>query len=404
MLHEWKHVALKINNITARRLWLASQGLGAAPTGPLDTMRIIQDLGFVQLDTIRNVTRAHHHILWTRNQHYREPVLGKLLGQDRAVFEHFTHDASVLPMEFYPVWQRQFRRLGERVRRSSFHQSKLATSELAAIKERISAEGPLSTRDFNAKTKDKAGGSPKEMWARPPHKKALDCMWYGGELATSHRESFIKFYDLAERVIPASLRAQEHSDEHQINWLCTAALDRLAFGTLGEIQRFWAATDATEVKNWAAQNAEGLVPVQLEGADGNWTQAFACPNIEVLLANLSPPASRLRILNPFDPAVRDRARLSRLFGFEYRNEMFVPAAKRRWGYYVYPLLEGDRFIGRIEVTANRKAGTLDVQKIWKEPGINWGKAKAEKLDAELMRFSRLAGVPTVNWTCASHPN
>jgi len=114
--------------------------------------------------------------------------------------------------------------------------------------------------------------------------------------------------------------------------------------------------------------------------------------------------SRIRIVNPFDPAVRDRARLARLFGFEYRNEMFVPAAKRIWGYYVYPILEADRFIGRIELTADRKTSVLSVQQFWKEADIRWTQARTEKLAAELARFARLAEVKAVHWACKAEPD
>ena len=92
-------MSLEISNRDARRLWLHAQGLSATPTGVLDLKSLITSLGLVQLDTIRNISRAHHHILWSRNQNYREPMLNKALARDRIVFEHFTHDASVLPME-----------------------------------------------------------------------------------------------------------------------------------------------------------------------------------------------------------------------------------------------------------------------------------------------------------------
>jgi uncharacterized protein YcaQ len=105
----------------------------------------------------------------------------------------------------------------------------------------------------------------------------------------------------------------------------------------------------------------------------------------------------LRILNPFDPAIRDRARLKRLFGFEYTVEMFVPAAKRVWGYYVYPMLEGDRLVGRIEVKADRKQGCLSVQKLWWEPGVRTSAQRRKKLDGELDRLARLVGVSDVVW-------
>ncbi|MEL7256804.1 MAG: crosslink repair DNA glycosylase YcaQ family protein, partial [Pseudomonadota bacterium] len=100
--------ALKINNRTARRLWLHANDLAGNPSGPVDVMQIIRRLGFLQIDTIRNVTRAHHHILWSRNRNYREKLLWPLL-RNRQLFEHFTHDASLIPMDVLPYWQRQFR-------------------------------------------------------------------------------------------------------------------------------------------------------------------------------------------------------------------------------------------------------------------------------------------------------
>ena len=219
---------LRLSNREARRLWLDAQGLSATPTGPLDIGQLITDLGFVQLDTIQVVSRAHHHILWSRNQNYREPMLNRHMARDRGVFEHFTHDASVLPMAFYPMWQRQFRRLEAKVRKWEWHRGMLGPDGRNAIKDRIRDEGPLCTKAFDTKIEGE-----KKMWARPPHKLALDYMWYAGELSTSHREGFTKFYDLTERVIPETVRAEAISDETQIDLLCTAALDRLAFGSEG---------------------------------------------------------------------------------------------------------------------------------------------------------------------------
>lgn len=375
---------LRIDNRTARTLWLASQGLGTAPTGPPDPMGVVRALGFVQLDSIQVVARAHHHILWSRNQSYREPMLDRLLGAADGVFEHFTHDASILPMDFLPLWQRQFRRKKERIEASGWYATMSGEAERAAIRARIAAEGPLSTHAFDTKV-----SGPREMWSRPPHKLALDYMWYAGELATSHRVGFVKHYDLAERVFPQPV--PEIPDAAQIDGLCDAALDRLGFGTLGEIRAFWDAADRAEVAAWAERAGGRLRPVEVEAADGAWTPALAPADIETRIAALSPATSRLRILNPFDPVIRDRARLARLFGFDYRVEMFVPAAKRVWGYYVFPILEGHRFTGRIEVKADRKAGTLRVPNFWPEPGIDWGARRRAKLDAELERMARFVG-------------
>ena len=385
-------MALKISNRDARWLWLETNGLAHAPTGPLDVLETIKALGFVQLDTIRVIARAHHHILWSRNQNYREPMLNTLLANDRSVFEHFTHDASILPTDFYPLWRRQFRRMGEQIQARGWYKNMLDAAGRADIKARIAEEGPLCTKAFDTKIKGK-----REMWKRPPHKLALDYMWDTGELSTSHRTNFTKFYDLTERVIPAPILRDERSDEAQIDWLCEGALQRLSFGTEADIQRFWAATSRAEVKTWTGKAASDSVPVEIETADGSWMQALAAPDIESRLAALNAPTSRLRILNPFDPVIRDRARLGRLFGFDYKIEIFVPEAKRRWGYYVYPILEGDRFVGRIEVKADRKAGTLTVKEVWPEPGVKWTARRAAKLEAELARLARFIGVSDVIW-------
>ncbi len=385
-------MTLKINNKDARRLWIDAQGLSSAPTGPLDALDIIKKLGFVQLDTIRTVSRAHHHILWSRNQNYREPMLWKLLREDRSVFEHFTHDASVLPTDIYPVWRRQFERMGQKLRKRTSHKDK---SLLAHVTARITGEGPLSTHAFDTVRTGK-----REMWGRPPHKLALDYLWLTGRLCTSHRENFKKFYDLPERVIPADLRSRAMSDKAQHDWLCREALSRLVFATPAEIGRFWGTASAGEVGEWVGAQGKNVQSVEVECADGRWTKALAQANIEHRLHITRPPTSRLRILSPFDPLIRDRARLLRLFGLEYKIEIFVPAAKRKWGYYVYPILENSRFVGRIEVRADRKEGELHILQFWPEPGVVWTTNRANKLAAELKRLSRLVGAAQVVWCCA----
>ncbi len=392
-------MTIRISNRQARRLWLDRQGLARTPVGEIDVLQIIKSLGFVQLDSIRNVTRAHHHILWSRNQNYREPMIGELLAKERSVFEHFTHDASVLPMEFYPMWTRQFARLEAQVNRYEAYRRASRLADHDAIRKRIETEGPLSSHAFDTKVTGK-----KEMWDRPPHKRALDHMWYAGKLATSHRSNFVKYYDLRERVIPQQHLAAALDDAEQLDWLCHNALDRLGFATAGEVQRFWAAASAAEVKSWLAGASGQLVQAEVETAAGDWVSCYAPAHVEELLDQAAPSTSRLRIINPFDPVARDRDRLLRLFGFDYRIEIFVPPAKRKWGYYVYPLLEGERFVGRIELKADRRKGQLKVIKLWAERRVQWTAARADKLDAELRRLARLISAEQIDWQCPRRPS
>jgi uncharacterized protein YcaQ len=373
---------LHIGNSQLRQLWLAAHGLASAPSGAVDVMSIIRRLGFLQIDTVRNVVRAQDHILWSRNHRYREDMVWDALRR-RELFEHFTHDASLIPMDVYPLWQRQFHRLGEKAARAEWYQSGLARAETEAIHARIKAEGPLSTHAF-----DSARDS-TEMWSRPPHKKALEQMWYAGVLGTAERRNFVKYYDLGARVFPPV--PPDRPDAKAAGaMLCDLAMDRMGIANAGEIRRFWEAVPPDEVRDWIA--SRDLIAVRVQAADGTWQDSWAVPDLTARLEGLLPPSTRMRIINPFDPAIRDRKRLQRIFGFEYTNEMFVPQAKRKWGYYVYPLLEGDRFVGRLEAKADRDAGLLRVTGFWPETGVRWGQGRAARLSAELDRFARLAGV------------
>lgn len=379
-------MTVRISNRQARHLLIQTHGLSSAPLGPIDLSALIKTMGYVQLDTIRTVSRAHHHILWSRNQNYREPMLWQAL-KNRDVFEHFTHDASILPIEFYPIWQWQFDRIKDRFKNNK--RWKIDADLLTNIKARITAEGALSTHAFDTKIKNK-----KEMWARPPHKNALDYMWYTGQLTTAHRENFIKFYDLPERVIPNKFQNMSTPTD-KLSWLCEEALKRLTLATASELQDFWGAASAQQIKHWFMNSSYPMQHVDIETHENQWLSGVAVADIETRLQTLAAPTSRLRILSPFDPLVRNRKRLNRIFGFDYKIEIFVPAAKRQWGYYVYPILEGERFIGRIELKADRKAGTLSVIKLWTEPNIKWSHRRDDKLDSELKRLTQLANVETV---------
>ena len=373
---------LHIGNSQLRQLWLAAHGLASVPSGAVDVMSIIRRLGFLQIDTVRNVVRAQDHILWSRNHRYREDMVWDALRR-RELFEHFTHDASLIPMDVYPLWQRQFHRLGEKAARAEWYQSGLAQAETEAIHARIKAEGPLSTHAFDG-ARDST-----EMWSRPPHKKALEQMWYAGVLGTAERRNFVKYYDLGGRVFPPV--PPDRPDAKAAGaMLCDLAMDRMGIANAGEIRRFWEAVPPDEVRDWIA--SRNLIAVRVQAADGTWQDSWAAPGLTARLEGLLPPSTRMRIINPFDPAIRDRKRLQRIFGFEYTNEMFVPQAKRKWGYYVYPLLEGDRFVGRLEAKADRDAGLLRVTGFWPETGVRWGQGRVARLSAELDRFARLAGV------------
>jgi len=182
-----------------------------------------------------------------------------------------------------------------------------------------------------------------------------------------------------------------------IDWACRSALKRLGFGTPADIARYWDTLSIEEVKTWLkGQNSDEITTVLVESADKtNPRLLYAPANIEEQLESLARLPERLRVLSPFDPVIRDRNRLKWLFNFDYRNyriEIYVPAEKRKYGYYVFPLLERDRLVGRIDMRANRQENQLQVKKIWLEKGCRWSNARKQRLNSELTRQARLANV------------
>jgi len=382
----------RIDNATARRLFLQRHALAEAPSGPATgaaLQALITRLGFVQLDSVNTLARAHDLILWSRRNSYRPESLRWLNDRARGTFEHWTHDAAKIPTAFFPYWRLKFTRDRDRLREkwnawhgTAFH------GELDKVMVHIRTHGAVCSADMAGARPEKSTG----WWDWHPSKTALEYLWRCGDLAVTRRDGFRKVYDLTERVIPAEALNSWVSEEETINWACSAALDRLGFGTPGELARFWDLIRPAEAKAWVdtARQDGRVTDADIVGADGSARRAVMWTKDFDRLSDLSAAPSRLRLLSPFDPALRDRARAERLFRFHYRIEIFVPEAQRRFGYYVFPLLEGERLIGRIDVSANRQAGHLNVRALWPEPGVKWGRGRQDRLEAELHRLLRLA--------------
>tara|TARA_R110002020_G_scaffold136630_9_gene304683 strand:- start:20461 stop:21654 length:1194 start_codon:yes stop_codon:yes gene_type:complete len=388
-------MVIQISNKAARRIFLAKQGLSASPSRALtkpDLLQTIHDLGFVQIDSISTVERAHNQILFSRNQTFRREHLRQLLEDDRALFEHWTHDASIIPSAFYPYWKHRFRRREAtmRIRWAKWHGEGFdrAFDETYA---KIAEGGAILAREVK-QADHKSGG----WWEWHPSKTALEFLWHTGKLAISARQNFQKVYDLSERVIPGDHLNEEVSHADFVDWACSSALSRLGFATHGEIAAFWDLVSPDEAKDWVSSNRSALDEVEIECTGGAKSRAsFAFAGLSPDPDDWPDPPARIRVLSPFDPLLRDRNRAERLFGFRYRIEVFVPEAKREFGYYVFPLLEGDRMIGRIDMKADRKAGVLNVARLWLEPKIRASAGRLARLDAELGRVARFAGVSQI---------
>ncbi len=380
-----------LSNALARRIFLHRHALSDAPVGVArgdDLRSLIDRIGFVQVDSINTVERAHHMILFARRQAYRPEYLKRLLERDRAVWEHWTHDASILPATVFPHWKHRFARDRDRlVRQWTGWQRHGFVEKFDTVLAQIADHGPVSSSDVGEGEARGTGG----WWDWHPSKAALEYLWRVGEISVTRREGFRKVYDLTERVLHSHHRGPEPTAAETADWACRSAFARLGFATSGEIAAYWGAVGPDAAKAWCASAlARGeIAEVLITSADGTVRRSFAQPSV---LSDMPPdPPSRVRILSPFDPALRDRKRAERLFGFSYRIEVFVPEPLRQYGYYVFPVLEGARIVGRIDAKAQRDTSTLLVRAFWPEPGVTLTVARANRLDAALARLAAFAG-------------
>lgn len=385
----------------ARLLFMQAQGLLDDPhrrANPSNLARVIDRLGFVQLDSINVVDRAHHLTLAARLYDYRPQHLAHLLERRRSLFEHWTHDASAIPTRWHRHWKPRFRRFAQSERNQRWLEQRMgpdAKKLIAQVKRRLRREGPLMSRDFEAPK-----GAPRgSWWGWTPHKAALELLWHTGVLSVTARENFNKVYDLTERVFPELARLRTPGPREQLAWACSTAMDRLAVATPSEIANFWKDVKPGEAAGWCERAADrgDLVRLQVESAAADRKRpAFALPDWEKRLARAPAPPGGLRLLSPFDPVIRDRRRLEQRFGFDYRFEAFVPAKKRVWGYYVLPILEADRFVGRLDPKLHRDRQSLEVKSLHWEPGVRETAARRRALEEALGVLARRVDAKTID--------
>ena len=302
---------LILTNTAARRLFLHRHALAEAPVGAAagtDLATLIDRLGFVQIDSINTVARAHHMILWSRRQTYRPAALKALHEQDRGVFEHWTHDAAILPIHLHRYWHHNFARRGARMEGNWAKWFRAGYEpQFETMLARIAATGPVSTSDVGEGEARGSGG----WWDWNPSKTALEWLWHTGKLAVTRRDGFQKVYDLVERVIPEHHRADTPDAAAMVDWACNGALDRLGFADVSELRGFWGVVTPAEARAWAVaavQRGE-VVEIAVQGSAGQSKRSLARPDVLAQAMAAPEPGLRVRILSPFDPALRDRDRV-----------------------------------------------------------------------------------------------
>lgn len=364
----------------ARKLALLSQWPPRARTPAANArdaaLASLRQLGYVQIDTISVVARAHHHTLWNRAPRYRESHLEELLAR-REIFEYWSHAAAYLPMEDFRFSLPRMHAHANGLRHWYAPEPKLMRHALRRIKN----EGALRAQDF-------AGARPRNagMWEHKPAKQALEQLFMEGKLMVTARRGFQKVYDLAARVLPPHVDTSMPNQKETARHLVTTFLRANGIGTAAEI-----AYGRRGMRDAVAACAEAMAgDGELAAVKVRAQNYFALPaSLELLSRKL--PRMQLKILSPFDNLVIQRERVRRLFDFDYQIECYTPAAKRKHGYFSLPVLWRGKLVARIDCKAVRAEKVFLVRNFSGESGYAKNcdacARMASALAAEIFRFA-----------------
>lgn len=350
---------------------------------------VLQQLAYVQIDAISTIERAHHHVFWSRYPQYAVQDTNERL-KARTAFEYWGHAASYLPLEDYAYYVP--------LMRSFLTQNRWGRSRYAEvghlmpdILQRITEEGPLLARDFKGERKGNG------WWQWKPAKVALELLYWQGELMVVSREAFAKVYEIKERFLPESyLHIEVPSPQAVAKFCIRRALAAHGIMTEKEMSRHLPLSSRTALHQALKHGLStgDYLAVTIEGLEAEY---YGLPEVlETLHApeNADPSVllQPLRILSPFDNLVIQRERLRQLFGFEYLFEAYVPAVKRRYGYFTLPVLDIQRgvFVAMIALKAERKLGQLQLQGFW--PTVHWRAKDRQLLQQHLIDFAHFQGV------------
>jgi len=352
--------------LVARHLLAPPRSLPAEPSAVLD---VVERLGSLQFDPLEVPgARNHDLVLHARVAGYRREWCEQwLYGPDRQLIELYNKSLNLLPMHELPHYRVSWRRNRAEVEGGILTEQ---ADVAKAILKRLKADGPLSTAAFSEHA------HAVDWWWAPTRasRAVMEALFVTGRIGIARREGNRRFYDLMERLVPPELLRLEESEEDGMTRRLLSRFRATGLttpvGTQSEVM-YSAGSTADRVRRTARLLDEGLLlPVELEGHRGmRYIIAEEEPILEATADATALPPPAVSFLAPLDPLVWDRKMLRSLWGFDYLWEVYVPEAKRRWGYYVLPILFGDRLVGRIEPRLDRKTRTLAVLGVWFEPGF-----------------------------------
>ena len=335
------------------------------------TLSAIEQLGYIQIDTISVIQRAHHHTLWNRNARYHPKDLDALLDQ-KQVFEYWSHAAAYLPMRDYrySLYRKNAFKTGQLK-----HWYRKDQTLMDGVLKRIEQEGPLMAKDFEGERANKGG------WGGKPAKQALESLFMQGDLMVPKRVNFHKVYDLAERVIPSHIDTSVPSDFEYARYLIVQYLEANGVGLVSEMSYLLKNVKPLLNQTLHQMLEEGEV---VEIAIGQQNYYMLPHSFELLKRPLS--RSKLKILSPFDNLLIQRKRMTALFDFDYLIECYVPEAKRQYGYFSLPILWQGELVARMDCKVERKKGCLNINNLVLEGKLQQQDAFIEALTQELSYF------------------
>jgi uncharacterized protein len=351
-----------------RALFLERQHLSAPRAAPLTAQRLgrfVEDVGGIQLDSINVLDRAHYLTVWSRFGPYDRARLDRLVYSRRLLFEYWAHAACLVPTSALPWWHRAM--LDYRIRHTGWSDlSRGNPKMLGSVKAAVAAKGPLSHAEFEGRRPSGRGG----WWSWKPVQHALHYLWMTGALTIHSRRHFNKRFDLFERAIPAVLECETVSSEEFQRWHVERSLHAMGAATERDLTgyltfpRFGPGARRKALRAMIEQGA--VAEIEVGGSSHRW---FALTrDLPRLARQRDRAASRgTTLLSPFDSLLWYRDRVKRLFGLDYRIEVYTPGHKRVHGYYTLPILHQGHLIGRVDAKAHRLERRLEVRHVHLEP-------------------------------------
>jgi uncharacterized protein YcaQ len=384
---------LALSTAHARALHLAAQGLLAPPRrrATKDDVRLaVRRMALLQIDTIHVVARSPYLVLFSRLGPYEPRWLDELLAS-ADVFETWAHEACFAPIEDWAL----HRRVAETRSHWAADRARRVLREhgapMRALLEHVREKGPVKAADFEREEGNRSG-----WWQWKKEKAWLEAWLVLGELMIARRENFHRVYDLRSRVHPASDALPLPSAEDAARALVERAVRALGVTQARWIHDYFRTRPRLRDEDLAPLLADGtVVEAEVEGWDARaFVHRDHVATARAIASGTLRP-SHTALLSPFDPVVWDRARAAEMFGFDYRLECYVPAPRRRWGYYVLPILRRGALVGRLDAKAHRADGVFEVRSLHLEPAVRPGEALLRDVARAIASCAAWHGTPTV---------